>query len=126
MEVKFYVCKHCGNIIVYVKNSGVKVVCCGEKMQELVPGTVDAAKEKHIPEVVVDGQKVTVTVGSVEHPMIDVHYIEWVLLVTKAGIQKKTLKPGEKPVAEFLIAEGDEVVAAYEYCNLHGLWKKEL
>jgi len=126
MEVKFYVCKHCGNIIVHVKNSGVKVVCCGEKMQELVPGTVDAAKEKHIPEVVVDGQKVTVTVGSVEHPMLDVHYIEWVLLVTKAGIQKKTLKPGEKPVAEFLIAEGDEVVAAYEYCNLHGLWKKEL
>ena len=126
MNNTFYVCKHCGNIINYIKDSGVKVVCCGEKMQELVPGTVDASREKHIPEIKVEGQKVTVTVGSVEHPMVAAHYIEWILLETKEGLQKKELKPEQAPVAEFYISETDEVVAAYEYCNLHGLWKKEL
>lgn len=124
MNNTFYVCKHCGNIINYVKDAGVKVMCCGEKMTELEPGTTDASKEKHIPEIKVEGQKVTVTVGSVEHPMIDAHYIEWILLETKEGLQKKNLKPNQAPVAEFYISETDEVVAAYEYCNLHGLWKK--
>lgn len=124
MNNTFYVCKHCGNIINYVKESGVKVMCCGEKMTELEPGTTDASKEKHIPEIKVEGQKVTVTVGSVEHPMIDAHYIEWIILETKEGLQKKNLKPNQAPVAEFYISETDEVVAAYEYCNLHGLWKK--
>ena len=124
--MKFYVCNHCGNIIQYVKNKGVPVVCCGEKMSELIPGTSDGAAEKHVPEVKVDGNKVTVTVGSVAHPMQDVHYIEWVILETEKGYQKVDLKPDQASVAEFIVPEGDKPVAAYEYCNLHGLWKAEI
>ena len=124
--MKFYVCNHCGNIVQYVKNKGVPVVCCGEKMSELIPGTSDGAAEKHVPAVKVDGNKVTVTVGSVAHPMQDVHYIEWVILETEKGYQKVDLKPDQAPVAEFIVPEGDKPVAAYEYCNLHGLWKAEI
>ncbi|MCI1720963.1 MAG: desulfoferrodoxin [Bacteroidales bacterium] len=124
MDVKFFRCRHCGNIIAYVHSSGVKVVCCGEPMQELVPNTTDAAQEKHVPVVEVSGNNVTVTVGSVEHPMTPEHYIQWICLQTKQGNQRKELKPGEKPCACFTLCEGDEVVAAFEYCNLHGLWKK--
>ena len=124
--MQFYVCNHCGNIVQYVKNKGVPVVCCGEKMSELIPGTSDGAAEKHVPEVKVDGNKVTVTVGSVAHPMQDVHYIEWVILETEKGYQKVDLKPDQAPVAEFIVPEGDKPVAAYEYCNLHGLWKAEI
>ena len=124
--MKFYVCNHCGNIVQYVKDKGVPVVCCGEKMSELIPGTSDGAAEKHVPEVKVDGNKVTVTVGSVAHPMQDVHYIEWVILETEKGYQKVDLKPDQAPVAEFIVPEGDKPVAAYEYCNLHGLWKAEI
>ena len=116
-------CEHCGNIIAYLKDSGVRVQCCGEEMKPLVPNTTDAAGEKHVPVIAVDGTTVTVTVGAVEHPMLDAHYIEWILLETKEGRQRKTLKPSEKPVAVCSLAAGDEVIAAYEYCNLHGLWK---
>ena len=126
LKMKFYVCNHCGNIVQYVKNKGVPVVCCGEKMTELIPGTSDGAAEKHVPDVKVDGSRVTVTVGSVEHPMLDAHYIEWVILETEKGYQKVELKPDQPPVAEFVVAEGDKPVAAYEYCNLHGLWKAEI
>ena len=121
--MKFYVCEHCGNIIIKVKDSKVPVFCCGEKMKELVPGSTDAATEKHVPVVTVSGNKVNVVVGSVEHPMLDVHYIEWIILETTKGFHKYDLKPGEKPSAEFVLTEGEEVVCAYEYCNLHGLWK---
>ena len=121
--MKFYICSHCGNIIAYVKDQGVPVMCCGQKMEELVPNTTDAAVEKHVPVISVEGNKVTVKVSSVEHPMVDVHYIEWIALETKQGNQHKTLKPGEKPETMFALAEGDEVVAAYAYCNHHGLWK---
>ena len=124
--MKFYVCNHCGNIVQYVKNKGVPVVCCGEKMSELIPGTSDGAAEKHVPAVKVEGNKVTVTVGSVAHPMQDVHYIEWVILETEKGYQKVDLKPDQAPVAEFIVPEGDKPVAAYEYCNLHGLWKAKI
>ena len=92
-------------------------------MVEMVPGTTDAAVEKHVPVVNTDGNKVTVTVGSVIHPMLPEHYIEWVLLVTNKGIQKKAFKPGDEPKAEFALLEGEKVEAAYEYCNLHKLWK---
>ena len=121
--MKFYQCSHCKNIITYVDNKGVPVMCCGEKMQELVPGTVDAALEKHVPVVEKDGNKVSVKVGSVTHPMLEEHYIVFIAIETKHGSQIKYLKPGEEPAAEFVLADGDEFVAAYEYCNLHGLWK---
>ena len=121
--MKFYQCSHCKNIITYVDNKGVPVMCCGEKMQELVPGTVDAALEKHVPVVEKDGNKVSVKVGSVTHPMLEEHYIVFIAIETKNGSQIKYLKPGEEPAAEFVLADGDEFVAAYEYCTLHGLWK---
>ena len=123
MEVKFYRCKHCGQIVTIVKKTGVPVVCCGEPMEELVPGTSDGAYEKHVPVWTVEGDKVVVEVGSVAHPMLEAHYIEWIALETAAGVQIKHLKPGEEPKRCFRICEGDEVKAVYEYCNLHGLWK---
>ena len=124
--MKFYVCKHCKNLVTLLHESGVPMMCCGEKMTELVPGTSDGAFEKHVPAVSVDGNTVTVKVGEVEHPMLENHYIQWIVLATKKGAQIHYLKPGEKPEAVFALAEGDEAIAAYEYCNLHGLWKKEL
>lgn len=124
METKFYICRHCGNIIAYVRPSGVKVICCGEPMQEIVPNTVDASHEKHVPVVSRDGNKVTVNVGSVEHPMTEEHYIQWICLQTKNVRQRVELKPGMKPACKFYIGADDEVVAAFAYCNLHGLWKK--
>ena len=123
MEVKFYRCPHCGNIIVKVKDSGVPVVCCGSPMQELIPNTGDGAGEKHVPVYHREGNEVVVRIGSVDHPMLDAHYIEWVMLCTKAGNQRKLLKPGDAPEARFLVANDDEVLAVYEYCNLHGLYK---
>ncbi len=123
MEMKFYICKHCGNIIAYVRSSGVPVVCCGEEMSEIIPGTTDASLEKHVPVVKVEGNKVYVTVGSAPHPMLPEHYIQWIALQTKAGNQRKALYPGMEPKACFTICEGDEVEAVYEYCNLHSLWK---
>ena len=124
--MKFYVCEHCGNMIQFIKDKGVPVVCCGEKMKELIPGVSDGAVEKHVPAVKVEGNKVIVEVGSVEHPMADVHYIEWIILESEKGFQKVDLKPNQKPRAEFIIAEGDKPVATYEYCNLHGLWKADI
>ena len=121
--MKFYRCNHCGNIIAYVEDKGVPVVCCGEKMGELVPGTTDAAQEKHVPVIEKAGNLVTVKVGSVSHPMTEEHHIAWIVLETKQGKQRKALDHTGKPEAVFALVEGDEVVAAYEYCNLHGLWK---
>lgn len=121
--MKYYVCEHCGNIIEYAKETGVPVMCCGQKMTELVPGSTDGAVEKHVPVVNIDGNKVLVEIGSVPHPMVEAHYIEWIVIETKRGSQKVKLNPEEAPKAEFILAEGDEFVAAYEYCNLHGLWK---
>ena len=120
-----YHCKHCGNIIAHLNDSGVHCVCCGEPMEPIIPNTTDAAGEKHVPVISQNGSFVTVKVGSVAHPMLDAHYIEWVLLETAQGRQRKTLKPGKIPEAHFALTEGDEVVAAYAYCNLHGLWKSE-
>ena len=120
--MKFYQCEHCKNIIVYAHHSGVPVVCCGEKMKELVPGAVDAAKEKHVPAVSVDGNLVKVSVGSVEHPMTEAHHIAFIVLETNKGFQKVDLAHDGKPEAVFALAEGEKAVAVYEYCNLHGLW----
>ncbi len=122
MQVKFYVCRHCGNIIAYAKSSGVPVMCCGEEMVKLTPNTVDAAHEKHIPVVTVEGNRVHVAIGSAAHPMTEAHLIEWVVLQTKQGNQRKALTAGGKPEVCFCICEGDKVEAAYAYCNLHGLW----
>lgn len=124
--IKVLRCNHCGNIVTYIVDKGVTPVCCGEKMEELTANTTDAAQEKHVPVVTVEGSKVTVRVGEVDHPMLDEHYIMFVLLETEKGVQKAALTPGSEPVAVFALAEGDKAVAAYEYCNLHGLWKKDI
>ena len=120
-----YKCLQCGNMIQMMKESGIPVMCCGKKMEQLVPNTVEASEEKHIPVIDVNGNRVTVTVGSVEHPMETEHYIEWICLETKNGEQYRQMKPGDTPTATFVL-EDDEVVAAYAYCNLHGFWKAEL
>lgn len=121
--MKFYKCKHCGKVITILSNEGVPTICCGEEMFELIPGTTDAAVEKHVPVVSIEGNKVDVVVGSVVHPMTPEHYIQWILLETKSGYQVKELTPTCEPKASFVLAEGDEIVAVYEYCNLHNLWK---
>ena len=123
MEQKFFICETCGNIIAMVKPSGVPVMCCGKKMKEIVPNTTDAAQEKHVPVWTKEGNLVKVQVGSVAHPMIPAHYIEWVSLQTKAGNQRKALSPEQAPEVTFALTDGDEVEAVYAYCNLHGLWK---
>lgn len=123
MDQKFFQCEVCGKMVAVVKDTRVPLMCCGRKMNELIPGTVEASAEKHIPVWSVEGNVVTVTVGSVIHPMVEEHYIEWISLQTKQGNQRKVLAPGQAPTACFALCEGDEVVAAYAYCNLHGLWK---
>ena len=124
--MKFYKCEGCGKIAVLFRESACPTKCCGEPMVEVVPGTVDAAREKHIPDVAVEGNLVKVKVGSVEHPMLDAHYSEWIILETNQGFQKKDLKPGQAPVAVFALAEGETPIAAYESCNLHGIWKADI
>ncbi len=121
--MKFYRCNRCGNIIAFVESSGVPVMCCGQKMEEILPNTTDAANEKHVPVVTVDGNKVTVNVGSAPHPMTEAHYITWVAISTNLGNQRKVLSPSDEPKAEFMLLEGETVEACYAYCNLHGLWK---
>ncbi len=124
--VKLFKCAHCGNMIEMVEDKGVKVICCGEPMQLMDPNTTDAAQEKHVPVVTVDGNKVTVNVGSAEHPMMEEHHIAFIILETDKGVQKKFLDHTGKPEAVFALAEGEKPVAAYEYCNLHGFWKAEI
>ena len=122
---KFYICRHCGNIVEKVVDKRVPVMCCGQKMEELVPNTVEASGEKHLPVAVVEGDTVTVSVGAVEHPMADEHFIQWVVLETENGVQRRTLAPGQAPTAVFALA-GEKPVAVYAYCNLHGLWMTAL
>lgn len=121
--MKYFICKHCGNLIAMVEDKGIPVVCCGEKMTELIPGTTDAAVEKHVPVFSVENNIVNVSVGSVEHPMLPEHFIEWIAIHTKQGVQMKYLKPGDAPKAVFALCGDDELESVYAYCNLHGLWK---
>lgn len=121
-NLQFYKCEHCGNIIQVVYGAAVPVMCCGQPMTELVANTSDGAVEKHVPVVEKEGSKVIVTVGSVNHPMLEEHYIEWIYVETDKGYYRKALHPGQEPKAEFNIGE-EELKEVYAYCNLHGLWK---
>ena len=122
---KFYICEKCGNVVEIINASGVTPHCCGQKMSVLEAGVVEASREKHIPEVEVSEGKVKVVVGSVIHPMAEEHSILWIYLETDKGGHRKDLKAGEAPEAVFAL-EGEKPVAVYAYCNLHGLWKKEI
>ena len=124
-NVKFYVCPHCRNIAEMIYDTDIALYCCGDKMNEMIPNTVEASQEKHLPDVKVSGNIVEVNVGSVDHPMEQVHWIEWVQLVTDRGSQRKFLKPGGAPAVRFLL-DDEKPLAVYAYCNLHGLWKTEL
>ena len=126
MKRKFLLCRRCGNLIEMINDSGVTPICCGTDMNELTPNSVDAATEKHIPVVEIDGNIAKVTVGSTLHPMEEAHYIEWIYLETSIGIKRVKLNPKEEPIASFALLEEETVISAYAYCNLHGLWIKEL
>ncbi len=119
----YYICKHCGNIITKLEDKRVPVVCCGEKMTEIIPNTTDAAQEKHVPVVSVEGNAVSVAVGSVAHPMTEEHSIRWIALETENGLSVKWLSPNEAPAAKFQLAEGETVLRVLAWCNLHGLWQ---
>lgn len=121
-NVVLYRCERCGNIVAKIKNGGGTLVCCGQPMTELAANTTDASQEKHVPAILREDGKIKVTVGSVLHPSLQEHYIEWIALVTGDKLQMVYLQPGMEPRAEF---EEVESGAVYEYCNLHGLWKAE-
>ncbi len=124
--MKLYQCEGCKKIVGMIQPSKCPTKCCGEPMQEMVPNTTDAAVEKHVPVVKVEGSLVTVTVGETIHPMTEAHQIMWILLETNQGRCRKNLPVSGEPKAVFALAPGEKPVAAYEYCNLHGLWMKEL
>lgn len=125
MENRFYICEHCGNIIGMIHDAGVPMMCCGKKMTQLEPGTVEASTEKHIPVVAVKDGVVEVNVGSVLHPMEEKHSILWVYLQTDRGGQRKCLEIGREPVVKFALLD-EKPVAVYAYCNLHGLWMADI
>jgi superoxide reductase len=122
MEFKLYKCAHCGNVAFKLVDSGVPMVCCGEKMGELIPGTTDGALEKHVPALTRDGDKVSVQVGSVIHPMLPEHWIQVIAAVGEDTVTIRLPKPGDTPVLNTVM---DGKVTAYELCNLHGFWKGE-
>ena len=124
--INFYKCMHCGNVVMFLESSGVIPVCCGDSMTKLEASTIEGAGEKHIPVITVNGDNVIVTVGEKEHPMTSEHHIEWIVLETTKGVHVTylTLMQG-KADAGFTLQKGERVVAAYEHCNLHGLWMKE-
>ncbi|MBR6793530.1 MAG: desulfoferrodoxin [Clostridia bacterium] len=122
---RFYICEHCGNMIGMIHDAGVPMMCCGQKMTKLEPGTVDASREKHLPVVAVEGDTVKVSIGSVAHPMAEEHHIVWVYLQTDRGGQRKCLCYDGAPEVAFALKD-EKPVAVYAYCNLHGLWMTEL
>lgn len=122
-KIDFYRCELCGNMVAKVKNGGGTLACCGQSMKELVANTTDAAQEKHVPFVEREDDKIKVTVGSVLHPSLEEHYIEWIALATEDKVEIQYLKPGMEPKAVFNSVDAGVV---YEYCNLHGLWKVDL
>lgn len=119
-----YVCKLCGNIVEVLAAGDGDLVCCGQNMVLQNANTVDAAKEKHVPEVKIDGNKVHVQVGSVPHPMTEEHYIMWIEIHEGENVKRTWLKPGDKPETTFCFGGGK--IKVYEYCNLHGLWMTEV
>lgn len=123
MTPRFYYCEYCGKFItIYDDSITTDTVCCGETMKKIIPNTADGAREKHVPVIHIDGSRVTINVGEVDHPMAEEHYIEWIILLTNEGIYTKCLTPGAKPTVNFILQPGETPVRAYAYCNIHGLW----
>ncbi len=124
-SLRFFRCNHCGNVVVRLLDKGVPVFCCGEKMEEIFANIVEASTEKHLPVVCVKDGFAEVVVGSVAHPMEEAHYINFVAVETENGYTIKTFQPQSEPKAKVYVGD-EKVVAVYEYCNLHGLWKSEV
>ena len=122
---KFYICKQCGNMVGLIEDKGMPILCCGKRMSELVPNTVEAGLEKHLPVVTVSGNNISVIIGSAPHPMEEAHHIGFVYVETEWGGQRKCLKIGDEPKLSFCFTD-DKPVAVFAYCNLHGLWKTEI
>ena len=125
LQQKFFKCQRCGNIVGLISAQGAPLVCCGEKMTELVPNTAEASTEKHLPAVSVSGDKIVVQIGSAPHPMEAEHNISFVYVETGCGGQRKCLNVGAEPKTTFIFTD-DKPIAVYAYCNLHGLWKTEI
>ena len=126
MNRKFLLCRRCGNLIELINDSGVTPICCGIDMVLLTANSREAATEKHIPVIEKEGTTVKITIGETLHPMEESHYIEWIYLETNMGIKRVNLRPGEEPIAYFALLENEKIIKAYSYCNLHGLWVKEI
>lgn len=124
MKAQFLFCKKCKKMLAVVKDAKATISCCGDEMELLIPGTTEAATEKHIPVYEINGNTVDVVVGEIEHPMVDNHYIEWIAICTEQGGQIKFLHPNEEPKASFALADGDKLEEVLAYCNIHGLWSK--
>ena len=126
MEIKFYRCRHCGNVVVKTVDSGAPIVCCGEPMEELEAQTNEMGMEKHVPALeCLNECTMKVKIGSTEHPMLPAHHIQFIYLLTERGGEIVYLKPGEKPEVEFCRCKS-KPIAVYEYCNIHRLWVKEI
>ncbi len=125
MKTEFYICEHCGNTVQMIENVGAPLMCCGDKMKILEAGAADASREKHVPAVTYEDGTVSVCVGTVTHPMSEEHSIAWIYLETDRGGHMRRLSPTERPEAKFTLVD-ECPVAAYAYCNLHGLWCTEL
>ncbi|MGI6714068.1 MAG: desulfoferrodoxin family protein [Bacilli bacterium] len=123
-DLRFYKCDVCGNFIEMIHDAGINPFCCKQPMTEIVANTKeDVALEKHLPVLTKDGAVRILTVGSTIHPMTEAHYIPFIILVTNKAVHRADLTPKDKPVARFVLDQDEVEVAAYEYCNLHGLWK---
>ncbi len=122
-KLEVYKCDICGNMAEILKEGFGDLSCCGQVMKLMKEGVTDASTEKHVPVIETTPEGVKVAVGSVEHPMLEEHYIEWIEVIADGKVYRKHLNPGEKPEATFCIQA--EKVAAREYCNLHGVWKGE-
>lgn len=125
MKIKFYKCPKCGKIAVLLNNSSCPTICCSVPMTELKAGAIDAAVAKHVPIVTQKDNKVLVTVSSLSHPMEEKHFIQWIVLQTNKGCIFKELLPGTEAAADFFLSQKEEIIKAYSYCNLHGLWESE-
>lgn len=126
MELKFFICRQCKNLVDMVYHSGAPLICCGEEMKQLDSKLMDGAKEKHVPVAVVKDNVVEVVVSSEIHPMTAAHHIAWVYLETDQGVYRKYLEVDAEPKVKYALLEGEKPLAVYAYCNLHGLWKTNI
>lgn len=125
-KLVFYKCAHCGNVVIKLVDKNVPVMCCGQAMQPMTANTTDAAVEKHVPEVILDGNIVTVLVGATAHPMTQEHYISHIALETNLGYVVKELSYTDQPKATFVLSQNEEPTRVFAICNLHGLWENDL